>query len=274
MTNSAPTADAWDGVAADYDEFVTPIVLPMARDVLGRIDVGPGVRLLDVAAGTGAISLTAARLGADVVAADIAPGMIERLEARARDERLSNVEGRVMDGLDLELEDDTFDVSASQLGVTVIPDLKSALGEMVRVTKPGGKVLIAALGPPQKAEFFGFFLAALKATVPGFTGPPTDPPPPQFQVADPEVFRQRLAEGGLKEITVETVTFGLEFRSPENLWGFLMSSNPMGRMLVGNLTEDQRAEVHNVLNGMLRERSNGNGVAVLSIDVNIGIGTK
>jgi SAM-dependent methyltransferase len=179
-----------------------------------------------------------------------------------------------MDGLNLELEDDTFDVSASQLGVTVIPDFKRGLAEMVRVTKPGGKVLIAALGPPQKAEFLGVFLAALKATVPSFTGPPTDPPPTQFQVADPATFRERLAEAELKDITVESVTFGLEFRSPANLWGFLMSSNPIGRILVANLTEDQRTEVREVLAGMLRERSGGNGKAVLNLDINIGLGTK
>ncbi|HEV8683220.1 MAG TPA: methyltransferase domain-containing protein [Actinomycetota bacterium] len=274
MTTPEQTRDAWNGVAAGYDEFVTPLVIPLAEQVLGRIHLRSGMSLLDVAAGTGALSLLAARIGAQVVATDIAPGMIERLEARARAEGLSNLEARVMDGLDLELENDTFDVSASQLGVTVIPDLKAALGEMVRVTKSGGRVLIAALGPPQKAEFFGVFLAALQATITGFTGPPTDPPPPQFQVADPATFRERLAEAGLEDITVETVTFGLEFRSSADLWGFLMSSNPMGRILVANLSEEQRTEVREVLAGMLRERSGPNGKAVLNLDINIGAGTK
>jgi SAM-dependent methyltransferase len=199
--------------------------------------------------------------------------MIERLEARARSEGLSNLEGRVMDAHDLELEDETFEASVSLLGVTVIPDLKRGLSEMVRVTKPGGRLLIAALGPPQKAEFFGFFLAALAAAVPGFAGPPTEPPPPQFQVADPAKLRDRLAEAGLKDITVEPVTFGLEFSSATHLWDFLMGSNPMGRMLVANLTEEQQTGVREVLEGMLRERSNGDA-AILNIDINIGIGTK
>ena len=75
-----------------------------------------------------------------------------------------------MDGHALELEDDTFDVSASQLGVSLFPNLQRGLRELVRVTKPG-RVLIVAFGPPQKAEFFGFFLAAMQAVVPGFTGP-------------------------------------------------------------------------------------------------------
>jgi ubiquinone/menaquinone biosynthesis C-methylase UbiE len=274
MATPGQARDGWNGVAAGYDQFVTPLVMPLAEQVLGRVDVHQGTRLLDVAAGTGALSLAAARLGAQVVATDIAPAMIERLQARAQQEGLKHLQGRVMDALELQLPDGSFDVSASQLGVTVVPDLKRGLGEMVRVTKPGGKVLIAALGPPQKAEFLGFFLAALTATLPGFTGPPTDPPAPQFQVADPARFRERLAEAGLRDITVEPVSYSLDFASPAHLWGFLMNSNPMGRVLVADLTEDEQTEVREVLAGMLRERSSGNGGAVLTVDVNIGIATK
>jgi ubiquinone/menaquinone biosynthesis C-methylase UbiE len=274
MSTPAQTTGAWDAVAAGYDEFVTPLLTPLAEDVLTRIDLRPGMRVLDVAAGTGALSLPAARLGSQVVAADIAPGMIERLAARASAQGLSNVEGRVMDACELELGDDSFDVSASQLGVTVIPDLRRALGEMVRVTKPGGQVLIAALGPPQKAEFLGYFLAALRVTVPGFAGPPADPPPAQFQVANPATFGERLTEVGLEEISVETITFGLELPSAAHLWGLLMNSNPMGRMLVADLTEEQRTAVREVLAGMLRERAERNGTAVLTIDVNIGRATR
>jgi len=268
------TRDAWDSVAAGYDEFVTPLVIPWAQDVLRRVDLRPGTRLVDVAAGSGALGISAARLGARVLAADISPAMIERLETRARSEGLSTLEARVMDAVALELENDTFDVAASQLGVTVIPNLERALDEMVRVTKPSGRVLIAALGSPQKAEFLAFFLAALKATVPDFAGPPMSPPPAQFQVADPAKFRERLAAAALNDITVETVNVGLEFESATQLWGLLMSSNPMGRMLVGNLTEEQRTEVRQVLAGMLRERSSGGPNAVLTTELNIGVGRK
>src|SRR6266545_1746943 len=83
MTTPGQAREAWNGVAAGYDEFVTPLVIPLAEQVLGRVDVRRGTRLLDVAAGSGALSLAAARLGAQVVATDIAPAMIERLQARA-----------------------------------------------------------------------------------------------------------------------------------------------------------------------------------------------
>ncbi len=268
------TRDAWDKLAAGFDEFATPLTIPLAEDALHRVGLRPGMRFLDVAAGSGALSIPAARLGAQVLATDIAPTMIELLNARAREEGLSNVEARVMDGQALELEDDTFDVSGSQNGVSLFPDLKRGLRELVRVTKPGGRALIVAFGPPQKAEFFTFFIGAMQAAVPGFTGPPMDPPPLPFQVADPEKLRQEMAEAGLKDIRVETTTWQMQFQSVRHFWDMVTYSNPIGAMLVADLTEEQRAEVQQVLDGMLRERSEGGPDAVLNTEVNIGIGTK
>src|SRR5918994_4103427 len=90
------TRDAWESIAVGYDEFVTPTHMWLANEGLRRAGLGPGMRFLDVAAGSGALSIPAARLGARVLSADIAPVMLERLEARARSEGL-DIETRVMD---------------------------------------------------------------------------------------------------------------------------------------------------------------------------------
>lgn len=157
MTPEAMTTEqiqtAWDDIAAGYDEFTTSVNMPLGEEALRRVGLQAGMQFLDVAAGTGALSLTAARLGAQVLATDISSTMVDRLNARAREEGLSNLEARVMDGHNLDLEDDTFDVSGSQFGVMLFPDLPRGLRELARVTKPGGRVLIAAFGPPTKAEF-------------------------------------------------------------------------------------------------------------------------
>lgn len=109
---------AWDRLAVGYDEFVTPTSnRVVAEDALSRAGLRSGMRLLDVASGSGALSIPAARMGADVLAVDISPAMIEHLKARAREAGLSNLEARVMDGHALELEDDRFDISASQFGL-------------------------------------------------------------------------------------------------------------------------------------------------------------
>jgi ubiquinone/menaquinone biosynthesis C-methylase UbiE len=216
--------DAWNSIAAGYDEFVTPSgnwALP--EDALHRASLRPGMRFLDVASGSGALSIPATRLGAQVLAVDLSPAMIERLEARAREEGLSNLEAKVMDGHALELEDDSFAISGSQFGIMLFPDLPRALRELVRVTKPGGRVLMNVYGPPTQVEFLTFFMGAMQAVVPGFTGLPMDPPPLPFQVADPEKLRQRMAEAGLKDIRVETATEKLEFQSGQQMWDWLKS---------------------------------------------------
>lgn len=272
MTASGHAPPGWDTIAAEYDEVVTPLAMTFAEQLLPRVGVGPGVRLLDVAAGSGALSIPAARLGADVVATDIAAGLIERLEDRARAEGLSNLRAHAMDGQALELADNTFDVAASQFGINLLPDLQQGVHELARVTKPGGRVLIAVFGPAEKAEFIGLFLAAMEATVRGFTPPDfTDAPP--TRLADPDKVRRVLAEAGLTDIAVETVTWGMAIRSGEHLRDVVMSSNPMGGLLVADLTDSQRAEVRAVLGGMLRDRSR-TGDGAVTTAVNIGIGTK
>jgi ubiquinone/menaquinone biosynthesis C-methylase UbiE len=231
------------------------------------------MRFLDVAAGGGALSIPAARLGARVLSVDLSPAMVEQLTARARKEDLS-LEARVMDGHALELEDNTFDISGSQYGVMLFPDLPRGLSEMVRVTKPGGQVLLHAYGPPQQIEFLGFFMGAMQVAVPDFSGLPTDPVPLPFQVADPEKLRRELIDAGLKDVKVETVTEELQFGTGNEMWDWVVNSNPIARMIIADLTPEQEGVVQRSLDDMLRERSGGCGSAILTNPVHIGTGTK
>ena len=267
--------EAWDAIAADYDEFVAPGEVSFAKEGLRLAGLEPGERFLDVAAGPGGLSLPAARLGARVLATDWSPAMIERFENRVREEGLAEAQGRVMDAHALEIDDDIFDVTGSQFGVMLVPDQPLALREMVRVTKPGGRVLLIAYGPPADFEALQFFLAALQAVVPDFTGLPDDPPPLEFQVADPDVLRQRLIDAGLHEVTVDTThEERVEFQSGRDMWNWVLGSNPIAGMIVGGLTDEQHATMRQVLAGMLRERSGGSGPAALTAPLNIGVGTK
>jgi ubiquinone/menaquinone biosynthesis C-methylase UbiE len=151
MATQEETRAAWDRIAAGYDEFVTPTHMWLANEGLRRVDLRPGMRFLDVAAGSGALSIPAARLGAQVLSTDMSPVMLERLEARARKEGLS-LKTRLMDGHALEFEDDAFDVAGSQFGVMLFPDMLRALREMARVTSPGGRVLMNVYGSPRKID--------------------------------------------------------------------------------------------------------------------------
>ncbi|WP_300012803.1 methyltransferase domain-containing protein [Pseudonocardia sp.] len=265
--------DAWNAVADGFDRFVTPESMVLGREVVLRLGLRPGTRLLDVGAGSGALTIPAARIGADVVATDLAPAMIERLTARALAEGLSSVRGRIMDGNALDLDDDTFDVAASVNGVSVFPDMERGLAELVRVTRPGGRVVIAAFGPLPTVEFIVFCAGAVRAAVPGAMPLPTDPPPLPFQAAHPDVLRERMVDAGLREIRIDPFTWESAFDSARHLWDTFTASHPIGAQTAAALDDGQQAEVVRVLEGTLRERSAGAPGAVLSAQVNIGTGT-
>ena len=265
--------EAWDAIASGYDEFVTSTHFPIGNEALERAGLAPGMTFLDVAAGSGALSMPAARHGATVTATDISPAMVERLTARAQAEGLSSLEATVMDGHALEFPDDCFDVAGSQFGVMLFPDLPRALAELARVTRPGGKVVLVVYGPPAQIDFLSMFIEAMQTVVPGFAGLPTDPPPLEFQVAHPDRLRERLAGASLSGIDVETVTERLVFASGSQLWDWVTNSNPIGARLVEDLSPDQAESVRAALDDQIRMRAGNGELAELNNTVHIGIGT-
>lgn len=276
MTTQAPdteqTRQAWESVAAGFDDSVSPLTMRFGETVVDHLDVGPGTTLLDVGAGSGALAIPAARRGADVLAVDLAPTMIDRLNARARD--LPNLRGQVMDGEHLDLADNAFDVSGSINGVTLFPQVDAGIAEMARVTKPGGKVaLVCFAHSVAHAEFVAFLFAAVRTAVPDAVLPPTDPPPLPFQLADPQTMRAKLIDAGLADVAVEVTTWDIEVRSATHYWDAVTASNPIAARIVAQLSPERQADVRRVLDGMLRERSNGAPGAVLHNPMNIGVGT-
>jgi ubiquinone/menaquinone biosynthesis C-methylase UbiE len=269
------TQVAWDEIAAGYDRTNTPSQMWVANEGLRRAGLSPGMRFLDVAAGSGALSIPAGRLGARVLATDLSPAMLKRLDRRAGDEGLT-IETRVMDGHALDLDDDSFDLAGSQFGVMLFPDMPKGISEMTRVVEPGGRVLMNVYGDPHGIEFLGFFVTAIQAVVPSFEGPPMDPVPLPFQLQDPERLRKELARAGLKGVSVETITELTEFQSEAQMWDWIVHSNPIAGAILAELDlgDDDTAVVREALGELFRERSGPSGPAVLSAPINIGIGTK
>lgn len=269
------TRPAWDEIAPGYDRTNTPTQMWLGNEGLLRTRLRAGMRFLDVAAGSGALSIPAARLGANVLATDQSPVMLELLRARARREGLT-IETRVMDGHALELEDNSFDVAGSQFGVMLFPDMPKGIRELARVVKPGGQVLMTAYGDPHEIEFLGFLVGAIQSVRPDFDGPPMDPPPHEFQLADPARLRMELAAAGLRDIALETIKESTEFRSGKDLWEWIVWSNPIVESVLGslNVANSERGLIQRALEKRVVERAAESGIARLTDPVNIGIGTK
>lgn len=274
-TEASKIRTEWDDIAVNFDRYVTPTAnWFLAKTALRLAGLKPGMDFLDVASGSGALSLPAARLGAKVMAVDISPVMINRLKARADEEGLSNLKGRVMDGHHLDLNDNAFQIVGSQFGVMLFADLQRGVNELVRVTRPGGTVFLVAFGPMQKVEFLDLFMQAVKAVVPGFKGFSPDAPPRPFQVSDKDVLQYKMEEAGLRNVQVKSVAHKLPFHSGQEMWNWVTSSNPIVTQMISGLDVSQRNQVIQILEERIRERSARPQPAILEVAVNIGIGAK
>ena len=266
---------AWDRIAPGYDRTNTPTQMWLGQEGLRRADVRAGTRFLDVAAGSGALSIPAARRGAQVLAVDQSAAMLELLTARARSEGLE-IRTRVMDGHGLELDDDSFDVAGSQFGVMLFPDMPKGIREMTRVVVPSGRVLVAAYGDPHKIDFLAFFVQAVQSVRPDFEGPPPEPPPLPFQLQDPARVRQVLDDCSLADVRVDTIIESTQFRTGDELWDWIVWSNPIVESILGDLrvTQAERGAIRQRMQSLVSERANGGQTATLTNPVNIGVGRK
>ncbi len=145
----------FDQVAANYDR--TNSVLSLGQDKLWRIatvkaiDPRPGQKILDLAAGTGASSVVLAKSGAQVVAGDFSRGMIA--EGERRHGHIDNLTFVEADAMNLPFGDDEFDTVTISYGLRNVAEPRIALQEMLRVTKPGGMLVISEFSTPRNAVF-------------------------------------------------------------------------------------------------------------------------
>ncbi len=183
------------------------ITTPCAARLVKRAGVRSGQLVLDAACGTGVVSVTAARLGARVTGLDLTPELLERARENAR---IAGVEIHWHEG-DVEklpVGDKTFDFVLSEFGHIFAPRPEVAIGEMLRVLKPGGTIAFSTW-PPELFVGKMFALATSYSPAP----PQAVPPPPLW--GDPQVVRQRLGSA-VKDILFDRATMLVPALSPSH----------------------------------------------------------
>ena len=162
----AQAREVW--ALGDYDRVSRDVLEPFGPALVHACRVGPGVRVLDVAAGTGNVALTAARAGGDVVASDLTAALLDVGRRRAEAEGLA-VEWVEADAEALPFPDASFDVVTSSVGVMFAPDHVAAANELLRVCRPAGLIGLVNWTPE---SWSARFLTVLSAHIPPPPGPP------------------------------------------------------------------------------------------------------
>lgn len=143
MTTTQKAQEMW--ALGDYDR-IAALIAGLGTDVVAAAELRPGMRVLDVGAGTGNAALPAAAAGADVVATDVTPELLDVGERRARERGLT-LRWQVADAQALPFADDEFDAVLSCIGAMFAPDQHATARELLRVCRPGGVVVMANWTP-------------------------------------------------------------------------------------------------------------------------------
>jgi SAM-dependent methyltransferase len=140
-------ADEWNRASRDYQAIFEPFTRHFAQVALSLLNgLGPETDVIDVAAGTGPFAVAAAALGANILATDLSPAMVDLLgEALAE---YPSATARVMNGEALSVKDGQFDLAVSIFGVMLFPNWRTGLAEMARVVRPGGQLCVATWARP------------------------------------------------------------------------------------------------------------------------------
>lgn len=173
------------------------------EEMLELAGVSADQKILDIAAGAGEQSVTAARKvgpSGHVLATDLSSNILEYAKEMAKKENLLHIKTQVMDGENLTLSDESFDVVMSRVGLIYFPDQQKALKETWRVLKPGGRIAAIVYSTADKNEFFSIPITIIRnrAKLP----PPLPGQPGPFSLGAPGVIEEAFKKAGFKAIKV------------------------------------------------------------------------
>ncbi len=230
-----------------HDERLVEFSRPVTEELVRRAGIRPGLRVLDLASGTGEPSLTIAeRVGAagSVLGVDLAEPMLAVARDKATRRGLTNVEYRVADAENLDLPSATFDAATMRWGIMFLPDPVAAMRHVHRVLRDGARLALAAWGPPEANPFLRIPLDVIRK----YTEVPTPPPgsPGLFAFGPAARLPATLQQAGFGDVgTAELKLRVAGFENGADYWKFQRAiAGPIAR-LYEPLAPDVRSKIDN-----------------------------
>jgi SAM-dependent methyltransferase len=218
-------------IAGDFGQ-IAKSYMSGAEEFIKKLNLKPGMKVLDVACGTGNLALPAARAGAIVTGVDIAPNLLEQARENAKREGL-NIRFDEGDAEALPYDDASFDAVVTMFGAMFAPRPELVAAELTRVCRPGGFIAMANWTP---TGFIGQMFKIMSSRVP----PPAGMPSPLLWGKE-ETVRERFGQGISKlEMKPQNITFEFPVSPVEAVEIFRTYYGPTNKAF-GTLDENAQA---------------------------------
>jgi len=267
MSSPLAIASTWDNVAFDYAEVTAPFFANFAKNALDAVDLRPGSRVLDIAAGPGTLAHLAAERGFAVTAVDFSPAMIGELNARSRAKQLT-IDTHVADGQQLPVADNTQNAAFSMFGLMFFPDRAKGFSEMHRVLAPGGCGVVSSWQPMERFAMLAEVFVALRGLLPNM--PFGDGKAP---LGDPQEIILEMTAAGFEGVTVHEVSASSEAPTLDLAWNFLLRGSAPFALLRRNIGEAAWKDVERGIKDQLRNKY-GSGAQRVTMSAHLGVGRK
>jgi SAM-dependent methyltransferase len=236
---SPAAADAWQSGAA---RRATTLAHATER-LLDAARLGPGLHVLDLAAGTGDQTLLAAQRvlpGGTVLASDISPSMLDAARQAAAAAGLTNIDTLVADAAALDLEEARFDAAICRFGLMFVSDLHQTLLRLRHTLRPGARFAALVWSSAERNPYL-----ALQIDLVREMGRMPEPPPSVVRtvsLSGPGLLAGALTAAGFTEVSVAPVPTPREFSSLEDALSAMRTTSPAQAELQQAMSSAERAE--------------------------------
>jgi enediyne biosynthesis protein CalE5 len=231
-------AEGWRKNHARLKEMTAPVTQLMLELAL----VAPGHRVLDIACGSGIPAIPAAQAvgpAGFVLATDQAPEMVEVARENAKNEAVSNIDFRLVDGEQLNVEPNSFDAVTCRWGIMFMPEPVLCLRQAYEALKANGRIAVAVWGPPERNPFVALPMMVARKY---YTGPPLpDPLAPGgvFSFADKNRLQFVFEQAGFRDIHIDEMEIPMSvFDSGQEYWEWCREFLGPLRRILDQMAED------------------------------------
>jgi SAM-dependent methyltransferase len=230
---------------AKHAGIVRSMFAPITSALIEAAAIDEGHSVLDVAGGSGEPSITIAEAvgpSGSVICTDAVAEMVRASRSEARNRELTNIKFTQCVAEALPFQPDTFDVVVCRLGVMLFPGPAAAIGEILRVVKPGGRIAFAVWSARDSNPFFHVVANIVSRYV---ESPPEDPDAPgAFRFAERGKLASLLSDAGVIEVTERVLDFTLEAPlTPKQFWEVRTELSDTLRAKVAVLSKEQVARL-------------------------------